>query len=50
MEYIPMIIKFYEHSDIPTTNIEYSYYLMAKDAGMTMMDSILLEGKAAPTS
>lgn len=46
MEYIPMIIKFYEHSDIPTTNIEYSYYLMAKDAGMTMMDSILLEGKA----
>lgn len=40
--YTPMIIKFDEHSDVPTTRIEYSYYLMAKAAGMNMMRSLLL--------
>lgn len=43
--YIPMIIKFDEHSDIPTTRIEYSYYLMAKEAGLNMMPSRLIEGR-----
>lgn len=43
--YIPMIIKFDEHSDIPVTRLEYSYYLMAKDAGLHMMPSRLVEGK-----
>ncbi|HIX87292.1 MAG TPA: type II toxin-antitoxin system HipA family toxin [Candidatus Parabacteroides intestinigallinarum] len=43
--YIPMIIKFDEHSDIPTTRIEYSYYLMAKEAGINMMPSRLIEGR-----
>lgn len=43
--YIPMIIKFDEHADIPTTRIEYSYYLMAKDAGLNMMPSYLAEGE-----
>ncbi|MCL1616999.1 protein kinase [Mediterranea sp. An20] len=45
--YVPMIIKFDEHSDIPTTRIEYSYYLMAKDAGLNMMPSRLMEGGQA---
>lgn len=45
--FIPMIIKFDEHSDIPTTRIEYSYYLMAKAAGLHIMPSSLLEGKDA---
>lgn len=45
--YIPMIIKFDEHSDIPTTRIEYSYYLMARDAGLCMMPSRLIEGENA---
>lgn len=45
--YVPMIIKFDEHSDIPTTRIEYSYYLMAKDAGLNMMPSRLVEGGPA---
>ena len=45
--YIPMIIKFDEHSDIPTTRIEYSYYLMARDAGLRMMPSRLIEGENA---
>lgn len=45
--YVPMIIKFDEHSDIPTTRIEYSYYLMAKDAGLNMMPSRLIEGGPA---
>lgn len=43
--FIPMIIKFDEHSDVPTTRIEYSYYLMAKDAGLNMMQSYLMEGE-----
>lgn len=34
--FVPMIIKFDEHSDIPTTRIEYSYYLMARAAGIEM--------------
>ena len=43
--FVPMIIKFDEHSDVPTTRIEYSYYLMAKDAGLKMMPSSLMEGE-----
>lgn len=39
----PMIIKFDEHTDIPTTRIEYSYYLMAKAAGLNIMPSRLME-------
>ena len=35
----------YEHSEVPTTRIEYSYYLMAKDAGLNMMPSHLVEGE-----
>lgn len=45
--FIPMIIKFDEHLDMPTTRIEYSYYLMAKDAGLNMMPSRLLEGETS---
>ena len=45
--FVPMIIKFDEHSDVPTTRIEYSYYLMAKDAGLKMMPSSLMEGEKA---
>ncbi len=45
--YISMIIKFDEHQDIPTTRIEYSYYLMAKDAGMNMMPSRIITGDSA---
>lgn len=43
--FIPMIVKFDEHSDIPSTRIEYSYYLMAKDAGLGMMPSQLMESE-----
>ncbi|MCM1355449.1 MAG: type II toxin-antitoxin system HipA family toxin [Staphylococcus sp.] len=43
--FVPMIIKFDEHCDIPTTRIEYSYYLMAVAAGMAMMPSKLIEGE-----
>ncbi|MBO5748691.1 MAG: type II toxin-antitoxin system HipA family toxin [Muribaculaceae bacterium] len=43
--FIPMIIKFDEHLDMPTTRIEYSFYLMAKDVGLKMMPSRLLEGE-----
>ena len=43
--FTPMIIKFDEHSDIPTTRIEYSYWLMAKDAELGMMSSRLIEGQ-----
>lgn len=42
--FTPMIIKFDEHIDVPTTRIEYSYYLMAKEAGLKMKPSQLLEG------
>lgn len=41
--YIPMIIKFDEHLNQPTTRIEYSYYLMAQEAGLKMMPSMLFE-------
>ena len=46
--FTPMIIKFDECSDMPTTRIEYSYYLMAKAVGLNMMPSRLYEcdGKA----
>lgn len=43
--FIPMIIKFDEHIDLPTTRIEYAYYLMAQQAGLYMMPSRLLVGK-----
>lgn len=43
--FTPMIIKFDEHLDLPTTRIEYSYYLMARNAGMEMMPSMLIEGE-----
>lgn len=43
--FIPMIIKFDEHADLPTTRIEYAYYLMAQQAGLRMMPSRLLEGE-----
>ena len=43
--FTPMIIKFDEHIDLPTTRIEYAYYLMAQEAGLHMMPSRLLEGK-----
>ncbi len=43
--YTPMIVKFDEHLKMPTTRIEYSYYLMAEDAGLKMMPSRLLEGE-----
>ena len=45
--FIPMIIKFDEHLNMPTTRIEYSYYLMAQDAGLKMMPSRLLEGETS---
>lgn len=40
--FTPMIIKFDEQSNIPTTAIEYSFYLMAKDVQMRMQPSSLL--------
>lgn len=43
--FVPMIIKFDEHGDIPTTRIEYSYYLMALDAALKMMPSRLMQGQ-----
>lgn len=41
--FTPMLIKFDEQPGMPTTRIEYSYYLMAVDAGMEMMASRLIE-------
>lgn len=43
--FVPMLIKFDEHSTVPTTRIEYSYYLMAKEVGLRMMPSYLMEGE-----
>ncbi len=43
--FVPMIIKFDEHGNQYSTRIEYSYYLMAVDAGMNMMPSRLIEGE-----
>ena len=43
--FVPMLIKFDEHSTMPTTRIEYSYYLMAKEVGLRMMPSYLMEGE-----
>ena len=43
--FIPMIIKFDEHTDVPSTRIEYSYHLMALDAGLAMMPSRLIQGE-----
>lgn len=43
--FTPMIVKFDEHSGIPTTIIEYSYYLVGLDAGMVMMPSRLIVGE-----
>lgn len=44
--FTPMIIKFDEHLDLPTTRIEYSYYLMAQEVGMKMMPSMLVESES----
>jgi serine/threonine-protein kinase HipA len=41
--FTPMIIKFQEQNDIPSTRIEYSYYLMAEAAGLRMMPSRLIK-------
>lgn len=41
VKFTPMIVKFDEHSDVPSTPIEYSYYLMALAAELTMMPSRL---------
>ncbi len=43
--YTPMIVKFDEHTDVPSTRIEYSYYLMARTAGVPMMPCRLLSGE-----
>lgn len=40
--FTPMIIKFDEHTEIPSTRIEYSYYLMASAAGLKMMPCHLM--------
>lgn len=40
-----MLIKFDKHLDLPTTRIEYNYYLMARDSGMEMIQSVLIESK-----
>ncbi|MCD8207270.1 MAG: type II toxin-antitoxin system HipA family toxin [Bacteroidales bacterium] len=45
--FTPMLIKFYENLDVPTTQIEYAYYLMACDAGLKMMPSRLIRGSKA---
>lgn len=42
--FTPMIIKFDEHGDVPTTRIEYSFYLMAMEVGLKMKPSQLIEG------
>lgn len=41
--FLPVIIKFDEHTDVPATRIEYAFYLMAIEAGMKMMPSRLIE-------
>lgn len=41
--FTPVIIKFDEGNEIPTTRIEYSYYLMARSAGLNIMPSRLIE-------
>ncbi len=41
--FTPSIIKFDEKGSVPTTRIEYSFYLMAKEAGLKMMSSQLVE-------
>lgn len=40
---VPMIIKFDEHNGTPSTRIEFSYYLMAKEVSLNMMPSYLYE-------
>ncbi|MCM1336762.1 MAG: type II toxin-antitoxin system HipA family toxin [Candidatus Amulumruptor caecigallinarius] len=41
--FTPMIIKFDEHDTFPATRIEYSYYKMVVEAGVSMMPCRLLE-------
>lgn len=41
--FTPSIIKFDEKGSVPTTRIEYSFYLMAKAAGLNTMPSKLVE-------
>lgn len=43
--FTPMIIKFDEHGEQPTTRIEYSFHLMALEAGINMMPCRLIEGE-----
>ncbi len=45
--FTPMLIKFDEHISMPSTRIEYSFYLMAVDVGMNMMPSRLIKSKDA---
>lgn len=46
--FTPMIIKFDEHSSMPTTRIEFSYWLMSRWAGLNMTPARLYEaGKEA---
>lgn len=42
--FTPTIVKFDEQGEVPTTRIEYAYYLMAQRAGLRMMPSRLLGG------
>lgn len=42
-DFTPMIIKFDEHGEVPTTRIEYSYYLMGIAAGLNIMPSRLVQ-------
>lgn len=41
--FTPMIIKFDEKGSVPSTRIEYSYYLMAQQCGLRMMPCRLIE-------
>jgi len=41
--YVHYIVKFDQKTDFPFTSVEYAYYLMARDAGIDMMPSRLIE-------
>ena len=41
--FTPVIIKFAQLEPYPSARIEYSYYMMAKSAGLKMMDSRIME-------
>lgn len=46
-EFTPYILKFDERQKFPSTRIEFSYYLMAKEAGIDMMPCALEYSKGA---